>query len=311
MKKICTRAYGKIILMGEHSVVYDKPAIALPFKAVAINVEIKNKQEKNIISIDNNLYDFNNLPSEFTGIKKMINLFLAEYTQNQKNFEMHITSTIPKQRGLGSSAAVSVAVIRGLCQFYKVNLSQKEFASLVHTAESIHHNNPSGIDTSVIMKEEALLFESRNKMSHFSTALEAYLVVADTGIMGNTSQAVNLVKSNIKRNNNYIKIIDDLGALTYRTYERLIRKDIEAVGNNMTTAHRLLSELGVSHKALDHLVETALNNQALGAKMTGSGLGGCMIALVKSQEDAEALKTKLESHGAIKTWSYRLKELES
>lgn len=303
-----SKRHGKIILMGEHSVVYQQPAIALPFKAVNTNVIIVENDKK---EIETSTYfgSIEGLPDDYLGIKTLIRTMIETFSLVSENFLIKIESTIPIQRGLGSSAAVSIALVDAFDQYFKLSLDDHEKMSLFHISESIHHRNPSGIDTRVIYENKAILFEKKQNIITFSPEISAYLVVADTGITGDTSIAVNKVKEKIACDNTAVKRIEELGILTKRTYHSLLVNNIKEIGFNMTEAHKILKELGVSHTKLDHFVNLSINNHALGAKLTGGGLGGCMIALVDSEEKANKIQTILENNGAVATWKFQLKEM--
>lgn len=303
-----SKRHGKIILMGEHSVVYQEPAIALPFKAVNTNVIIQENYKK---EIETSTYfgSIEELPDNYLGIKTLITTMIEIFSLEADNFLIKIESTIPIQRGLGSSAAVSIALVDAFDEYFKLSLDDNEKMRLFHISESIHHRNPSGIDTRVIYENKAILYERDQKIITFFPDISAYLVVADTGIIGDTSIAVNKVKEKIAFDKSEVKKIEKLGILTNKTYHSLLADNIKDIGLNMTQAHSILKDLGVSHEKLDHFVNLSINNHALGAKLTGGGLGGCMIALVDSEEKATKLQTILENNGAVATWNFKLKEM--
>ncbi|HEY4537989.1 MAG TPA: mevalonate kinase [Erysipelothrix sp.] len=303
-----SKRHGKIILMGEHSVVYQKPAIALPFKAVNTNVIIQ-ENDKQAIETSTYFGSIAKLSDDYLGIKTLIMAMIEKFSLEADNFLIKIESTIPIQRGLGSSAAVSIALVDAFDEYFKLSLDDHEKIQLFHISESIHHRNPSGIDTRVIYENKAILFEKNQKIITFSPDISAYLVVADTGITGDTSIAVNKVKEKIATDDSAVQKIEKLGILTKNTYHSLLVNNIKEIGLNMTEAHKILKALGVSHTKLDQFVNLSINNQALGAKLTGGGLGGCMIALVDSKEKAHKLQTILENNGAVATWKFQLKEM--
>ena len=129
--------------------------------------------------------------------------------------------------------------------------------------------------------------------------------MADTGITGQTLKAVQAVQEKLKQEPlSTQKIIEEIGELVHTAKGCLSQGDIQTLGSLLTQNHALLQQLEVSNEALDHLVQTALENGAIGAKMTGGGLGGCMIALAASLEDAQKITEALQEAGAVQTWTH-------
>ena len=303
-------APGKIILMGEHSVVYGKPAISLPFYSVSVKVEVIKTDGK--LEIESHCYqgEVNQAPKTIKGIQKLIHITLEHLNQEAKHLKIRIHSSIPDQRGLGSSAAVSVAIVRALFDAFKMPLSKETLKELVHVAEEIHHRNPSGLDANTILQEELLMFDKTNGIQKIDAKLSGYLVVCDTGIKGNTKASVDNVKELLKTNpKETVSTIECLGELTLRTKQHIIKNDLEALGQAMTKSHQHLRKLGVSNTTLDIMVDTALVYGALGAKLTGGGNGGCIIALSDQMVDAKNIADALLQQNAAHTWIYQLSEV--
>ena len=133
--------------------------------------------------------------------------------------------------------------------------------------------------------------------------LSSYLVIADTGVYGHTREAIQVVESKGKE---ALPFLHALGELTQQAEEAIKTKDAVKLGEILTKAHGNLKEIGVSSPEADALVETALDHGALGAKMSGGGLGGCIIALVANVSQAQELAERLEEKGAVQTWIERL-----
>ncbi len=303
-------ASGKIILMGEHSVVYGKPAIALPFKQAQITSRIFKTDQPVSIDCLYHIGPLEDAPDELYGIKQLINIVLLYLKQPFHGIHIKIESNLPAQRGLGSSAAVSIAMVKSLFDAYKIELSQERLNHFVDIAEQIHHVNPSGLDATTIASGQAVFYQKGFGKSLIPLRMDAVIVVADTGKMGLTKEAVSEVKKLWNDNPTVINpIMDRLEELTNDVKTYLENNEVIRLGLAMTEAHQLLRSIHVSDDKLENLVEVALKNGALGAKLTGGGKGGCMIALTKNAEQAILISDALRTNGAAFTWFYDLKEI--
>jgi len=303
-------ATGKIILMGEHSVVYGKPAIALPFKQAQITSKVFKTTNKITIDSIYHVGLLDDAPDTLYGIKQLIYIVLVYLKQPFFGIHIQIESSLPAQRGLGSSAAVSIAIVRSLFDAFKVELDQSRLDYFVDVAEQIHHVNPSGLDATTIAFGQAVFYQKDLGKSVIPLKMDAVIVVADTGKKGLTKQAVAEVKTLWKENPTVISpIMDRLEALTNEVRIYLENNEILRLGLAMTEAHHLLRSIKVSDDLLEKLVEVAMKSGALGAKLTGGGKGGCMIALAKNNDQAIRIADALKNAGAENTWLYDLKEI--
>lgn len=300
-------SHGKIILMGEHSVVYGEPAIALPFTAVEIVATTTETVGEVTISSDFHTGTLSSGPSSIENLKILVKKVCKTLEQPLANFHIDIQSTIPAGRGLGSSAAVAGAVIRSLYNFFDASLSEELLLELMDVSERISHGSPSGLDARIASSISPVYFQKDSGMTDLSIELNAFLIVGDTGKIGDTLSAVSNVSRLIKKvPSKSKKAIKKLGKLALETKEALINNDPSLIGSYMTKAHQYLSQLQVSNPSLDHLVNTALGAGALGAKLTGGGHGGCMIALADTEKNALHIAQALKEAGALNTWIYSL-----
>lgn len=292
MKNSLATSHGKIILIGEHSVVYGKPAIAIPLKSVSLDVYIE-ESDKNHIQCKFFEGELCESSEDLLGIKTLIEKFLEEYNIDNK-IKISIESDIPNERGMGSSAASSVGVARALFNYFDIKHTEEDILEWANISEKIIHGNPSGIDINVIMNNKSVYFIRDKKIETFPINLDAYLVIGDTGIKGKTKESVSDVKKLLDKDTKYMEYVENLSILSDEARSYIENRDLENLGNTMNKAHENLQKLEVSSKELDEMVNIANENKALGAKLTGGGRGGCMIALCSTLEIANNIKDKFE-----------------
>jgi len=280
------QAHSKIILIGEHAVVYGYPAISLPLLEVEVTCRVVPA------ATPWRLFEEDTLSMAVYASLEYLNIKDA-YIRCQ------IDSAIPEKRGMGSSAAISIAAIRAVFDYYQAKLPHDVLEILVNRAEMIAHMNPSGLDAKTCLSDQPIRFIKNVGFEELAMDLSAYLIIADTGVYGHTREAIQVVESKGKE---ALPFLYALGELTQQAEEAIKARDAVMLGEILTKAHGNLKEIGVSNLEADALVETALHHGALGAKMSGGGLGGCIIALVADYHQAQDLAERLEEKGAVQTW---------
>ncbi|MGY3703757.1 mevalonate kinase [Vagococcus martis] len=304
------QSHGKIILLGEHAVVYNYPSIAIPFPKTSIQTIVKKAIQEPTISCDFYTGLLGDMPELLDSLKEAIHLSLKTLNQESYPLDITINSSIPAERGMGSSAAVAVATIRGIFDYFDVSLTQEKLLDLVNTSEKIAHGNPSGLDALMTSSSTPYYFKKGQMEVPLHMMLNAYLVVADTGETGQTKEAVESISHKLKGNTkeHTLALIHTLGSLPDKGRIALESDRAKELGSYMSQAHQILKELGVSSPSLDRLVDAAMTHGALGAKLTGGGRGGCMIALEIDKKSAHEIAQTLKDFGAKQTWVYEMSD---
>jgi mevalonate kinase len=249
------------------------------------------------------------VPEKLQGIAACIYETLKLLNKPQKGLWIRLNTTIPIGRGLGSSAAIAVAVVRSLFSFFEQKLSQKNLMNLVHIAETFAHGNPSGIDMAAASNDFQIWFQKGKNNIPLQIARPLHLVVADTGRIGDTHRAVSVVREKYKVQPEFTKeSIRQLGMISLESKEALLTGNTKLLGSLLDEAHCELSNLGVSDIGMDKLVVAARKEGALGAKLTGGGKGGCMIALAHNLPKSKEIANALMKAGARNAWHFKLKK---
>ncbi len=275
-------APGKIILFGEHAVVYGRPAIAVPVFQVRTQVTVESLPGR--VEIDAadiaRRYDLSDAPGD-DPIASMVKRTCARLGVPPQGISIHIRSTIPVARGLGSGAAVSVAIGRALAQFFKRDLTRAELSALAYEVEKLHHGTPSGIDNSVVAFEQPVYFVRGQSIESFRVARPFRIAIADTGVASPTRIAVSDVRRAWEADHaRYEALFDQIGAIARDARAAIERGDLDALGPLMNANQQLAREIGVSSPEIEMLVNAALHAGARGAKLSGAGRGGNVIVWV-------------------------------
>jgi len=297
-------ASGKIILFGEHAVVYGRPALAVPVTQVHVDVDVSDSSRPGIWieAPDVNLYaELNTLPSDHPVASVLHNFLFLSRVSPFPSLEIKITSTIPVASGLGSGAAVTVALTRALAAHLDHSMPDEEVNAFTYEIEKLHHGTPSGIDNTVITYAKPVYFVKDQSVEMFKVGQAFTLVIADTGISAPTKESVGDVRRLWMNDRaRWESVFDRIGDISLTARRAIEAGKPELLGELMNENHALLQTLTVSSPELDGLVQAARTAGAPGAKLSGGGRGGNMIALVEP-EMAETVSLALQEAGARST----------
>ncbi|GEN31670.1 mevalonate kinase [Cerasibacillus quisquiliarum] len=302
-------AHSKLILIGEHAVVHGQPAIALPFPLIGVESIVEHVPGS--VKLDSTFYHgpIDSAPNELKGIVKSIRATLAHLNLPERDLLIQIHSSIPPGKGLGSSASVAIAVVKSLFAYKEQAYTKEELLHLANIAEEHAHGAPSGIDTLTITSECPVWFEKENPVDYIKPNDDFHFIVADSGSIGDTRSAVESVTNLLKAAPKIItNKIERLGELTYQAKEALEKAGKQFLGQLLNEAQKELEALGVSDETLNKLINFARQEGALGAKLTGAGFGGCIIALAQNEVHSRQLADKLKKFGAAAVWPFVLKK---
>jgi mevalonate kinase len=316
-------APGKIILFGEHAVVYGRPALAVP--VLQVHADVTTDLSTDSIADSRIRTDFSGgdwrsrifIEAPDIGLFSTLDVLLLEQPPHPlaaviinlfqflgvrpPPLRIRVTSTIPVASGLGSGAAVSVALIRALSSVVHRPLSDEDVNALAYEIEKLHHGTPSGIDNTVITYAQPVYFVKGQPIETFHVGAPFTLVIADTGVSAPTKESVGDVRKLWEADKpRWERVFDRVADIARQARTAIETGNISALGPLMDANHALLQTLTVSSVELDRLVLTAKNAGAEAAKLSGGGRGGNMIALVQPQR-AEAVATALRSAGARST----------
>ncbi|MGC9467081.1 MAG: mevalonate kinase [Anaerolineae bacterium] len=297
-------APGKVILCGEHSVVYGRPAIAVPVSDMRACARVEpgpTGQGLRIRALD--------LRRDLTltdtkaedPLRRIVRLVLDRLRLPEPDAVLTLKSDLPIASGMGSGAAITAAAARALAASLGTELTAEEVSEMTYEVEKIHHGTPSGIDNTVIAWEQPVYFVKGAPPETFTIHTPFHLLIANSGIASSTREAVVEVRRRWHATPSYYDIVFDcIGAIARAARAAAEQGALRALGVLLTENHELLSKMGVSLPELDRLVEAARDAGALGAKLTGSGQGGNIIALV--EDECASVRQALISAGAAHVW---------
>jgi mevalonate kinase len=301
---VTASAPAKVILFGEHFVVYGEPAIVLAIDRRAYaktekrtdkqlhlrstNLNLSAKIENGSFKVEQG--DPKEARMKFEPVELAVNKVLEKHGENV-GLDVEITSTVPVGAGLGSSAAVVAAVATSVGALLDIQMSKEDIFKITYEAEKAVHGTPSGVDPAISTFGGALLFQMDTGFKPLEIKTDIPLVIGDTGVERSTRVQVEKVREITEK---YPQIIEPVmlaaREIVLRAIDACKKNELATLGELMNLNHALLYGVGVSDESLEWLINAARKAGALGAKLTGAGGGGCMIALAEDEKLGEVLE---------------------
>jgi len=293
--------HGKVILLGEHAVVYGRHAIACPIPlTMRARIEDCDDGVHLLIPKWGVEYQLNAVKENRRSFERAAGAILDKLGLNDRGMRIEVFPDVPRGMGMGGSAALAVAVVRAIDQHYKLGLTDEQVNQFAFESEKVAHGQPSGIDNTMATYGHPLVFRKGQPplVEPLNIPAQLNLVVGMTQSEGLTAKTVGAVReAHARQPKIYDKIFDDIDNLTLRGVEAIQSGDIGTLGELMNICQGLLNALQVSTPGLEHGIQTARDAGALGAKLTGGGGGGALIALCADNDAAGNVADALHSQG--------------
>ena len=298
------KGYGKTILFGEHFVVYGLPAIASALSSYT-TAEVKVVDGKGWKVIDQRPatpgYKEKKYDEAMQSIKNVIEYLNIDV--GCQKLEITFSGDLFAASGVGASAAQATSLARAINDSFTMMLDDEKINKAAYEGEKAYHGTPSGIDNTASTYGGLIWFVKnldggKNTMEILRSPEKIPLVIANTGITASTTEVVADVRR-LKESNadNFKNIFNEYRVLSEKAKKALLESDKSLIGKLMNQNHKLLQDITVSSEINDTLVEIALDNGALGAKMTGTGRGGLVIALAENDEVQKNITNAIEMKG--------------
>jgi hydroxymethylglutaryl-CoA reductase len=297
--------FGKVILLGEHAVVYDRHAIAAP-----IHLAIQAK----VWGSDNGVHlliprwgveeKIQKGADHKYSIYKSLDMILEKLNLSDQSLKIEVFPHIPRAMGLGGSAALAVSIIRALDEHFKLKLADSEVNDLAYESELLAHGAASGIDNTLATYGKFILFQKGTppKIKSITVKEPIPIVIGLTGIESLTAKMVSIVRNAWENNKRlYERIFNEIDDLSTASAEAIESHDLKQLGELMNINQGLLNALQVSSQELETLINLARRNGALGAKLTGAGGGGAMLAICPENSEGIASAMRRAGYQAMVT----------
>ena len=294
------RGYGKVILLGEHAVVYGSHAIAAPI-SLSVRSIIHPSQQQGVTlavpkwGVETTLHDSKIKHTSFLDSLRMI---LDRLAIKDESFVIEVDPAIPRAMGLGGSAALAVSVIRALNGYFQLSLSDEDINGISFEAEKLAHGTPSGIDNTLATFRRFMLYRKGHPplMKELTMNQEIPIVIGMSGTESLTAAMVGKVEQSWEKNRFlYERLFAEIDGLALEGVKAIERGELEQLGELMNINQGLLNALGVSSWELEEMIQISRQHGALGAKLTGGGGGGSIVAVCPGEQ--ERIVTELQKAG--------------
>jgi len=299
---ITVSAPGKVILFGEHAVVYGQPALAAPVPDIRATASATPGEAGHGLTIHALDIDVTLSLAEAAahGLTLMARTTLDWLGEDEPDIAISVHSEIPIAGGLGSGAAVSAALGRVLCRTFGRDIAPEDLSRLVYEVEKYHHGTPSGIDNTVVCYERPVYFVKGQTPEPFTIGHPFHLLIGDTGIPSPTRETVGAVRAAWQADHaRYETLFERVGSLSETAQQAIAQGRINELGPLMDENQHLLEEMGASSPELERLIHAAREAGANGAKLSGGGGGGNMIALAAPSR-LDTIERALLAAGAVR-----------
>lgn len=293
--------FGKAILFNEHFVVYGVPAIVSAIGKYTV-AKVQSFEEPRLHLVDNRnatpRYKEDKKDQQKDSIQRIIKKMDLDFSD--EGVEVELAGTLYAASGIGASAASCVAIARALSDYYQLDLSDEEINQIAYEGEKGYHGTPSGIDNTASTFGGLIWFEKKEDpvMDRIELMNPVEIVMGNTGKVADTTAAVAGVRDRKESEpEKYAEIFKRAENIAYLAKQAFIDEDLHEIGKLMNENHKLLQQIEVSSKELDFLVRLAKEYGAYGAKLTGGGLGGNMIALTPGRKLQDEVANAIEKEG--------------
>ncbi|MCB9666579.1 MAG: mevalonate kinase [Myxococcales bacterium] len=290
--------FGKIILLGEHAVVYGHPAIAAALDSHRAEATACRSTDS-VLTIEpwGKTVTAGALgPPGDTAIREAFESLLRSYDNNTSPVFVSVNVNVPAGAGLGCSAAIGVAIVRALDELFHIDRAPADVAALSLGWEKVFHGNPSGVDSAVAAHGGLVRFAKGHSLALLHIARPLHIVIALSNVGARTKEMVAFVAKQLSRDERrVVSVFGGIGSLVNKAQGAVEQGDLETLGHCMDLNHALLSSLLLSTPELELMCAEARLAGALGAKLTGSGGGGAILALASSSSCAQSIEERLAS----------------
>jgi hydroxymethylglutaryl-CoA reductase len=291
--------YGKVILLGEHAVVYGRHAIAVPIPlTIKALVEDCDDGIHLLIPRWGVEYRLARHANERRSFERPAGVMLDQLGLSGRAMKIEVFPDVPRSMGLGGSAAMAVAIVRALDKHFKLGLTDAQVNSLAFESEKVAHGSPSGLDNTLACYGKPLVFRAGDPplVEPLNIREPIPAVIGMTGYEGLTAKTVGRVREAWQQDQKlYERIFDQIDALTLRGIQAIQDNDLPTLGELMNICQGMLNALQVSTPELEKLCDIARENGALGAKLTGGGGGGSIVAICDG--DTEPVVSAIRAAG--------------